>query len=286
MHKTQAQTAILAPLPRAASYAFFECRCGRDQARQLLTGLNPADDLVAIGQPLAQIMGLTVAEALEYPLFANDRRTLPRTPVDLMLWVRGSDAGEVALKVRRWQQWLSPHFKPVACVDAFLHRDGRDLTGYEDGTENPKGEAASEAALIPDGPSEGASFLALQQWRHQMDRVEQSSRESMNAIVGRDQSSNRELADAPASAHVKRTEQESFTPHQFVLRRSMPWAQSGNMGLMFAAFGHSTYAFESQMWRMMGREDGIEDAMFSISEPMTGAYFYCPPQVDGTLYLD
>ncbi|AFU97919.1 Dyp-type peroxidase [Simiduia agarivorans] len=282
MQKTQAQTAILAPLPQAASYVFFKGQSTKAQLFECLMRLSPGDDLVGIGQPLAMTLGLTVADALDYPSFANSQRCLPQTPFDLLVWVRGADAGEVALKIRQWQQRLVPHFSLVSSVDAFLHRDGRDLTGYEDGTENPDGAAAAEAAL--DGS--GASYLALQQWRHRMDEVEHCSREQMNHIIGRDQASNRELTDAPASAHVKRTEQEAFEPHRFVLRRSMPWVQSGNMGLMFAAFGCDTQAFEAQMWRMLGRDDGIEDALFAISEPMTGVYFYCPPCVGGRLNLE
>lgn len=284
--QTQAQEAILAPLPAAASYLFFECLGEVEQARQLLRTVKLDNDLVAIGQPLAQQLGLPMAELLNYPLFANAQRSLPQTPVDLLVWVRAGDPGEVALKVRHWRAVLAPQFRLVSSVDAFLHRQGRDLTGYEDGTENPRGDAARDAALVQQGVHAGASLLALQQWQHLMDQVDACTRTQMNHIVGRDQASNRELEDAPLGAHVKRTEQESFEPHRFVVRRSMPWAHSGNMGLMFAAFGCDAKAFEAQMWQMMGREDGIEDALFSISVPLSGAYFYCPPLVERQLFLD
>jgi putative iron-dependent peroxidase len=45
----------------------------------------------------------------------------------------------------------------------------------------------------------------------------------------------REIADAPPSAHVKRTAQESFDPEAFVLRRSMPWTDGMRSGLNFVA---------------------------------------------------
>ena len=90
-----------------------------------------------------------------------------------------------------------------------------------------------------------------------------------------------ELDDAPASAHVKRTAQESFTPEAFVLRRSMPWALGHKMGLMFVAFGCSLDAFEVQMRRMAGLDDGITDGLFQISKPVTGSYLWCPPMHKG-----
>jgi putative iron-dependent peroxidase len=70
-----------------------------------------------------------------------------------------------------------------------------------------------------------------------------------------------------------------------MLRRSMPWMMSMQAGLMFVAFGQSLYAFEAQMRRMAGQDDGITDAMFRISRPVSGAYFWCPPLRDGKLDL-
>jgi putative iron-dependent peroxidase len=93
------------------------------------------------------------------------------------------------------------------------------------------------------------------------------------------------LDDAPASAHVKRTAQESFDPEAFVVRRSMPWATGERAGLMFVGFGHSFDAFEAQMRRMAGLEDGVVDALFQISKPVTGAYAWVPPMRDGQLDL-
>ena len=70
-----------------------------------------------------------------------------------------------------------------------------------------------------------------------------------------------EIVDAPASAHVKRSAQESFEPEAFILRRSMPWAEGARGGLNFVAFGKSFDAFEAQLKRMAGAEDGITDVL-------------------------
>jgi len=125
----------------------------------------------------------------------------------------------------------------------------------------------------------------VQQWVHDFDAFERLGQPGQDLAMGRRHSDNEELADAPASAHVKRTAQESFEPEAFVLRRSMPWAQSRQAGLMFVAFGHSVDAFEAQMRRMAGVEDGIVDALFRFSRPVNGAYFWCPPVHEGRLDL-
>jgi porphyrinogen peroxidase len=104
-------------------------------------------------------------------------------------------------------------------------------------------------------------------------------------VIGRRLADNEELEDAPESAHVKRTAQESFDPEAFVLRRSMPWMMAMQAGLLFVAFGKSFYAFEEQMRRMAGYDDGIVDALFGISRPVSGSYFWCPPMREGRLDL-
>jgi putative iron-dependent peroxidase len=193
---------------------------------------------------------------------------------------------------RQLQNALAPQLQLAQVVDAFRHGQGpnghgRDLTGYEDGTENPEGEDALAAALVQGAGAglDGGSFMAVQQWQHDLDAFDAMSQMAQDHMVGRRRSDNEELVDAPESAHVKRTAQESFEPEAFVLRRSMPWAAGTDCGLMFVAFGKSFDAFEAQMRRMAGCDDGIVDAMFAISRPVTGASFWCPPMRDARLDL-
>jgi putative iron-dependent peroxidase len=57
----------------------------------------------------------------------------------------------------------------------------------------------------------------------------------------------------------------------------MPWADGMRGGLNFVAFGKSFDAFEAQLKRMVGAEDGITDALFKFILPVSGSYFWCPP---------
>jgi len=62
-------------------------------------------------------------------------------------------------------------------------------------------------------------------------------------------------------------------------------AEGAGEGFEFVAFGASLDAFEVQLTRMSGLEDGTVDALFRFSRPVTGAYFWCPPVKDGQLNL-
>jgi porphyrinogen peroxidase len=144
-----------------------------------------------------------------------------------------------------------------------------------------------QAALVQ-GQGEGmdgSSFVSVQQWAHDFDAFEALANDDRDHHFGRRLSDNQELEDSPTWAHVKRTAQESFDPPAFMLRRSMPWMTGTQAGLMFVAFGRSHDAFEVQMRRMAGYEDEVTDAMFRISQPVTGSNFWCPPMRGGGLDL-
>jgi len=293
------QPGILESVPAVARYVVFkpaESAVNPQSIKDALHRLSPlangSDVVIGIGPSLVQALGASVPGLHEFPELSGHGVKVPATPGALWCWVRGDDLGDLLHLTRRVQHALAPVFAVGHVVDAFRHAlggsgHGKDLTGYEDGTENPKGEAAEEAAFVRgqgDG-LDGSSFVAAQQWLQDLDAFDALAREEQDRHFGRRRSDNEELDDSPAWAHVKRTAQESFDPPAFVLRRSMPWMMSMQAGLMFVAFGQSLDAFEAQMRRMAGYDDDITDAMFRISKPLSGAYFWCPPMKDGGLDL-
>jgi putative iron-dependent peroxidase len=293
---TNAQPGILGSIPRLARYLTFSQRPELDpraesDPRAALAALADAvhgeELVVGIGRSLALYLGCDIDGLRVFPGHAGVGFEVPSTPAALWCWIRGNDRGEILHRSRRVQRTVAPAFAVDEVTDAFQYRTALDLTGYEDGTENPQGDAAVEAALVSGrGPgSDSSSFVAVQQWVHDLDLFESMPAGERDDIIGRRQSDNEELADAPESAHVKRTAQETFQPEAFVLRRSMPWADEYGAGLHFVAFGKSFDAFEAQLQRMIGAEDGIVDALFTFTRPVSGAYFWCPPLEDGRLDL-
>jgi putative iron-dependent peroxidase len=290
-----AQAGILQPVPSQGRYLFFSLLqpAALRAALARLVELADGDAVVtALGPAAVAALGVSVPGLREMPDLSGPGVAVPSTPTALWCWLRGSDRGDLVHLTRRLEQAVAPALHLNRAVDAFRHGQGpnghgRDLTGYEDGTENPQGAAAETAALVHGAGKglDGASFVAVQQWLHDFDAFEALGPDEQDNAVGRRRSDNAELEDAPESAHVKRTAQESFEPEAFVLRRSMPWAMSNKAGLMFVAFGRSFDAFEAQMRRMAGHEDGISDALFRFSKPVNGAYFWCPPLRAGRLDL-
>jgi putative iron-dependent peroxidase len=190
-------------------------------------------------------------------------QVLPSTSSALWCWLRGQDRGDLLHQSKKIADTVAAAFNLDGVIDAFSYSTGRDLTGYEDGTENPQGDKAVDAAIVAGQRAalDGSSFVAVQLWVHDFKAFDAMSSVDQDNAIGRRKSDNKELVDAPASSHVKRTAQESFAPEAFVLRRSMPWAEGMRGGLNFVAFGKSFDAFEAQLKRMVGAEDGITDAV-------------------------
>lgn len=291
-----AQPGILAPVSRVGRYLFFTLTPEPRPLADALLRFVPLVDGVAVvaglGLACVAAVGAVVPGLREFPDLAGAKVAIPSTPTALWCWLRGEDMGDLVHRTRQIEQVLAPALRLEGVVDGFRYGQGpnghgRDLTGYEDGTENPHDEAAVLAALVQGDHAglAGGSFVAVQQWVHDWAAFDAMSGPEQDHMVGRRRSDNAELEDAPESAHVKRTAQESFTPEAFVLRRSMPWAQGNQAGLLFVAFGHHFDAFEAQLRRMVGLDDGVVDALFQMSKPVTGAYFWCPPLRDGRLDL-
>ncbi|MCF8149392.1 MAG: Dyp-type peroxidase [Sulfuritalea sp.] len=287
---THVQAGISAPLPIFARYLFLLAIPGADVPGALRALAELADGeraVVGLGHSLVQSLDREVEGLKGFPSYAAARIEVASTPTDLWCWLRGDDRGELMHRARQIEKAVSGAFRLQQTIDGFQYQSGRDLTGYEDGTENPQGEAALVAAVVQGQGSglDGGSFVAVQQWLHDFDSFEAMTTTEQDNSIGRRRSDNEEIDEAPLSAHVKRTAQESFEPEAFVLRRSMPWAEGAAAGLVFVAFGKSFVAFEALLQRMVGAEDGVTDALFRYTRPVSGAYFWCPPMKAGRLDL-
>jgi putative iron-dependent peroxidase len=284
------QPGILAPVPRAARHLTFtlEPEAGPGPAlERLANSVDTGETVVGVSRSTALALGRHIPGLRDFPSGAGRGLEIPATPGALWCWLRGEDRGELVHRTRSIEALLAPAYCLDSVVDAFMHDGGRDLTGYEDGTENPTGGNATAAASLAGAGAglDGSSYAAVQQWVHDFDAFDALDPEEQDMSIGRRRSDNEEIENAPASAHVRRTAQESFSPEAFVLRRSMPWAEGPRAGLVFLAFGRSFDAFEAQLARMTGLDDGITDSLFRYTRPVTGAYYWCPPVSGGRLDL-
>jgi putative iron-dependent peroxidase len=274
------QSAILTPPPpvgRFLTLGLLDDANARDVGARLAALTLDNRTILGVGEPLTRALGRAVDGLRAFPDVAGPGGRFPSTQGAIWCFLGGDDAGDVLHRARRLVASLGEGVRLDEDVASYTYGGGRDLSGFVDGTENPKDDRAIEVAFGLEAARSGHTFVATQKWIHALDAFERLTKAARNDVIGRDLDTDEELADAPPSAHVKRAAQESYDPVAFILRRSMPWGDVREHGLYFVAYGASLDPFERILRRMVGLEDGVTDALLTMSRAVTGGYFWCPP---------
>ena len=193
MHTTQ--TGILADVTKMARYLEFSINSVAEikTALQALESLKMTNELViGIGQSLVNSLGKDISGLYTMPAQTSNGIDVPSTPGALWCWLRGSDRGELFHRSRQIENLLAPGFALSNVIDSFQYDDNRDLSGYEDGTENPDGDDAFQAAIVQNqGPGlDGSSFVVVQQWLHSFDQFDGMTTSEQDDAIGRHVSDN------------------------------------------------------------------------------------------------
>jgi putative iron-dependent peroxidase len=168
-------------------------------------------------------------------------------------------------------------------VHGFRYFDDRDVIGFVDGTENPRGEVAREAAIIDgeDPAFAGGSYVFVQKYLHNMKAWNGLSIETQEHIIGRRKLSDIELSDAekPASAHNALTVIEEDGKELKILRDNMPFGRPGHgeFGTYFIGYSRTPRITETMIQNMfVGRPPGNYDRLLDFSRAVTGSLFFVP----------
>ena len=172
---------------------------------------------------------------------------------------------------------------PVDEVHGFRYFDDRDLIGFVDGTENPRGQEAIDAVLIGDEDPAfaGGSYVIVQKYLHDLDGWNTLPVEVQERIIGRKKLSDIELDDSvkPTSAHSALTTIVENGVEKKILRDNMPFgrAAEGEFGTYFIGYSRSPSVTEQMLENMfVGRPPGNYDRLLDFSRAVTGNLFFVP----------
>lgn len=215
-------------------------------------------------------------------LRSREGYSAPATQRDLWLWLHSAshdDLFEAAVDAARGLETVAELEEDRP---AFVYRDSRDLSGFIDGTANPKGDDARETALIPAGqPGEGGAVVLTQRWVHDLHRLNLWSVVEQERLIGRTKETSDELPEdeMPATSHIRRMEVEVDGKELAIYRRSVPYGTAGEHGLYFVAFSAEQSRFELMLRRMFGlAEDGLRDSLLGFTRPVSGSFWFAPSQ--------
>jgi len=199
---------------------------------------------------------------------------MPATQHDAVLWISGS-AYDVVFDVGRAAIGALAGLATVGAeTSSWPYRHDLDLTGFEDGTENPSLLDAPEIVLVPAGePGAGGTILLLQKWEHDAVAWESQAVEEQERVIGRTKAGSVELQERPTDSHVARTDQEDFGD---IFRRNMPYGTITDHGTMFVGFCARQQPLAAMLDSMAGRTTGVRDALTRFTNPLSGAYYFVP----------
>ena len=168
-------------------------------------------------------------------------------------------------------------------VHGFKNFDDRDLVGFVDGTENPRGEAVADAALIgqEDAAFTGGSYVMVQKYLHDMKGWNALPTEAQENIIGRKKLSDIELDASvkPTCSHSSLTTIEENGKEMKILRDNMPFgsAAQGEFGTYFIGYCRTPRTLEQMLENMfIGRPPGNYDRLLDYSRAVTGNLFFAP----------
>ncbi|MFI9340672.1 Dyp-type peroxidase [Streptomyces sp. NPDC052773] len=287
---------VLGPPARAAFFLVVTVDPGGESAaREVLAALPGWERALAFPHPDA---GLSCAAGIgaqawdrlygtprpaglhPFRALAGPRHHAVSTPGDLLFHIRAARPDLCFALTAEIMKGLCGAVTVQDEVQAFAHYDARNLLGFVDGTENPVGADAAEAALIGDEEPEfrGGSYAIVQKYLHDMAAWEALTTEEQERVMGRAKATGLEL-DAPGSHKEVNTVLGPDGTEQRILRAAMPFGRPGRgeFGTYFIAYARDPQLTETMLRRMfVGTPAGGPDPLLDFSRAVTGTLFFVP----------
>jgi putative iron-dependent peroxidase len=275
--------------PDRGSYAAVRSLCGD------LAGIFRAVDFRRIEAALSCVVGFG-ADAWDQILgkprprelhafreIRSGERHAVSTPADVLFHIRAREMDLCFELVTQIMERIGTSVSSADETHGFRYFDDRDLLGFVDGTENPRGSAALNAALVgaEDAAFAGGSYVIIQKYLHDMGKWNALATEEQERIIGRKKLSDIELSDAvkPASAHNALTSIVEDGAEVKILRDNMPFGQpsQGEFGTYFIGYSRSPRTTEQMLENMfIGRPPGNYDRILDFSRAVTGSLLFAP----------
>ena len=211
---------------------------------------------------------------------------MPVVPADVLIHIASARADICFALSQSFFEGIRDQVEVLDERVCFRYFDGRDITGFIDGTENPQfPDDRAEVALLGEdtGIFQDGSFIFAQRYAHNLDKWKKLKVDAQEQVMGRTKLESIELEDEvkPANAHIARTVVEDEEGEEMeILRHSLPYGDGrGDQGLFFIAYTKDLKIIDTMLVRMFGTSgDGIHDRLLHFVTPMDGAYYFAPSE--------
>lgn len=221
------------------------------------------------------------------PLTGAGDYAMPATQHDAWVWVASFSRSQAFDVSKHIMDQLAGVFSIADETVGWAYEVNRDLTGFEDGTENPGALETPSLVGVPAGqPGAGSSVLLFQKWSHRIKAWAELSVDKQQAVIGRTKPDSVELPEEhmPESSHVSRSVVEVDGEEQDVFRRNTSYGDLTSHGTTFVGFSFQQWRLEQMLRQMAGADGGPRDALTYFTDAETGAWYVCP-SVPGLLAI-
>ncbi|UTO19393.1 MULTISPECIES: Dyp-type peroxidase [Acinetobacter] len=209
---------------------------------------------------------------------------MPVEPADIFIHIASARADICFAMSQAFFAGIQTKVEVLDERPCFRFFDGRDMTGFIDGTENPQfPDDRAETALLPEDAEAFAdgSFIFAQRYIHDLAKWQQLKVDAQEQVFGRTKLESIELDDdiKPQNAHIARTVIEDEDGEEMeILRHSLPYGDGkGEQGLFFVAYTNNLSIIDAMLQRMFGTSgDGIHDRLLHFTTAIDGAYYFAP----------
>ncbi|MCT8981005.1 Dyp-type peroxidase [Shewanella algae] len=226
--------------------------------------------------------GSRPAELRPFPAMESGNRDAPAIEFDIFIHLRCDRLDILHLVANEVKEMLEGLAELEEEERGFRFMDSRDLTGFVDGTENPKGRGRQAVALVGDEDDafRGGSYIHVQKYVHNLSKWHRLPQKKQEDIIGRTKQDNIEYAseDKPLTAHIKRVNLKYDNGESMeILRQSMPYGSVKQQGLMFISTCKTPNHFEKMLHSMVfGDGEGHHDHLMHFTQAVTGSSFFAP----------
>ena len=288
---SQPQSAILPEAGPFAQYTLIKIKSNHDLVLEQLKKLPTLVSEVNQTQPDAELK-ISIAftkqywqqldasmpsELIDFPQLGEGDVIAPNTDVDVLIHCHSSRHDLHFYVLNKLMAEIAEFVNVVDETNGYRYLDSRDMTGFVDGTENPKQAQRAEVAIVPQGEHAGGSYVMVQRFIHNLSPWNQLSIEQQEKVIGRTKPDSIELDDVPATSHVGRVDLKENGKGLKIVRHSLPYGSvSGEHGLLFIAYCNTLHNFKAMLESMYGETDGTTDHLLKYTQAVTGAYFFAP----------
>ena len=211
---------------------------------------------------------------------------MPAVPADVLIHISSARADICFALSQAFFEGIQDKVDVLDERVCFRYFDGRDMTGFIDGTENPQfPDDRAETALLGEdaGLFADGSFVFAQRYAHDLEKWKRLKVDAQEHVIGRTKLESIELDDdeKPENSNVSRTVIEDENGDELeILRHSLPYGDGqGEQGLFFIAYTKNLTIIDRMLDSMFGtRGDGVHDRLLHFVTAVDGAYYFAPSE--------